>query len=425
MDALSGTLMSDPMDNTGASVRELLTELIASVSLSSEESIPEIVLATPDVRIPASAKPETARSILGLILHLCGRQLSIREPITLQLRSLPTNVDVAWVLPASPVFQVVFKNLLAGQDHAMTARSIQAAPDMLVTLLLAQKLAAQMRGRLWVQQDDRSHVSIHISFFPSPNAATLGKESPTVLIIEDTKPIGLLLDLYLRLAGYKTLVATDGITGLEIAEEQQPDLITLDVMMPRKDGWEVLRELKSKPHTAGIPVVIISVLKDRQVGFEFGAADYLPKPVVREDLVACVKRLTTTLAVSNRQWAGSRANPVYLGSDKAMEGVLKDAFPGSPALSIDPAAPHLLDDLLTMDSLPDCFAIDLRENPGKALSALVRLRLSDAFEQVPAVLIGPKREMDNLRTFTSEIVDAYFTPEEFSEGNLRKLFAPR
>ena len=79
--------------------------------------------------------------------------------------------------------------------------------------------------------------------------------------------------------------ATNGEEGFALARTLQPRLITLDVMMPSMDGWSVLTALKADPTTFGIPVVMISIVEDRQMGFALGAAEYLTKPIDRNRLV--------------------------------------------------------------------------------------------------------------------------------------------
>ena len=78
--------------------------------------------------------------------------------------------------------------------------------------------------------------------------------------------------------------AEDAPTAVIEAERLQPDVIVLDVLMPGMDGWAVLRSLKADPLTAAIPVVVVSMLEDRDVGFALGAADYLTKPVKMQEL---------------------------------------------------------------------------------------------------------------------------------------------
>jgi CheY-like chemotaxis protein/anti-sigma regulatory factor (Ser/Thr protein kinase) len=101
----------------------------------------------------------------------------------------------------------------------------------------------------------------------------------TVLVIEDDAAAVRLLRAYLDHAGYAVRVAGDGPTGLAEAMSDPPDAIVLDVILPGIDGWEVLRRLKLDPRSASIPVVMVTVVDEQEVGLALGAVDYLVKPI--------------------------------------------------------------------------------------------------------------------------------------------------
>ncbi len=111
----------------------------------------------------------------------------------------------------------------------------------------------------------------------------------TVLVIDDDPSARDLTRRILTKEGYDILEAADGETGLRIAGERFPDLITLDVLMPGLDGWAVLSRLKADPDLATIPVVLLSVVEDRNMGFALGATEYLTKPIDRKRLVTILK----------------------------------------------------------------------------------------------------------------------------------------
>lgn len=119
-----------------------------------------------------------------------------------------------------------------------------------------------------------------------------GVERQLVLVVEDDPRAATLLTLYLSRGGYHARVSTDGEQALEQARELQPDAITLDILLPTLDGWEVLRALKLDSTTRDIPVIIASIIDDRDLGFALGATDYFVKPVEREALLARLDRFT-------------------------------------------------------------------------------------------------------------------------------------
>ncbi|MFN7935685.1 MAG: ATP-binding protein [Bryobacteraceae bacterium] len=116
------------------------------------------------------------------------------------------------------------------------------------------------------------------------------RTAPVILIVEDDPSSGELLASYLESEGYSIATASSGIEAVRKAREIRPDVITLDVLMPLRSGWEALHELKTSPGTTEIPAIIISVMDEKQMAFTLGADEYLVKPVSRDDLVAAVKR---------------------------------------------------------------------------------------------------------------------------------------
>jgi len=121
---------------------------------------------------------------------------------------------------------------------------------------------------------------------PDPAAPGAG----TVLVIDDEAAIRDLMQRFLAKEGFRVAVAAGGEEGLRLARELRPDAITLDVMMPGMDGWAVLSALKADPDVADIPVVMLTIVDDKNLGYALGASDYLTKPIDRERLVTVLKQ---------------------------------------------------------------------------------------------------------------------------------------
>lgn len=112
----------------------------------------------------------------------------------------------------------------------------------------------------------------------------------TVLVVDDNAGMLELFQRYLADQAFRLIGAPDGAEGLRLAQEQQPDVIILDVMMPRQDGWEVLQLLQNRPATRNIPVIVCSVLDDPELAYSLGAVEFLPKPVTRARLLGALNR---------------------------------------------------------------------------------------------------------------------------------------
>ena len=119
-------------------------------------------------------------------------------------------------------------------------------------------------------------------------------ERPVILIADDNQDVVMLLRSYLRPLDSEILVARDGEEALAVAQSRLPDVVLLDVMMPRRSGWEVCQALKGVQRTAGIAVVLVTgrgEVKDRLTGLQVGADDYLVKPFDRDQVVNRIRAL--------------------------------------------------------------------------------------------------------------------------------------
>jgi len=133
-------------------------------------------------------------------------------------------------------------------------------------------------------EPDADHV------VPQP-ASRVDGAGPTVLVIDDDPDMGELMRRMLERRGYRIAVAQDGGDGLEMARTLRPVAITLDVVMPRMDGWAVLRALKEDPELADIPVILLSMAGDRRLGSALGATEHLSKPVDQDRLLEILARV--------------------------------------------------------------------------------------------------------------------------------------
>src|SRR5690606_5616864 len=120
-------------------------------------------------------------------------------------------------------------------------------------------------------------------------AAATAARSAAVLVVDDDPTVRELMQRYLEKEGFEVLTAANGVEALARAREVRPAAITLDVMMPDIDGWTVLSALKGDPALADIPVVLATIVDDRQRGYALGATDYLVKPIDREQLARILR----------------------------------------------------------------------------------------------------------------------------------------
>ena len=115
-----------------------------------------------------------------------------------------------------------------------------------------------------------------------------------ILVVDDERHIVRLVEVNLQRAGYEVVTAFDGVEALEKVQSEKPDMIVLDVMMPRKDGFEVLQDLQANPGTADIPVIMLTAkAQDADIfrGWSSGVSSYLTKPFNPRELLTFVERI--------------------------------------------------------------------------------------------------------------------------------------
>jgi CheY-like chemotaxis protein len=170
--------------------------------------------------------------------------------------------------------------LITFQSAAASAPSPVERPE--IRLSVAHALIEAQGGRL---ETDHAHGCWRAQLqLPAG-------ELQAILVIDDNQDIIALLRRYLAGHALAVVGASQGEEALRLATELQPRLITLDVMMPSRDGWEILQQLKQSPATRAIPVVICSVLYEPELAQVMGASDYLTKPVSQEDFLKLLRRL--------------------------------------------------------------------------------------------------------------------------------------
>ncbi len=232
--------------------------------------------------------------------------------------------------------------------------------------------------------------------------------SPLVLVVDDDKATRELITRGLQKEGFRVLVAASGEEALRLARAKRPDVISLDVLMPGMDGWTVLRSLKGDPLTSSIPVVMVSMLDDRDIGRALGAADYLTKPFDREKLILSLRRF--------RQ--GSSPRPVLVVEDdpatrevvrRALERdgwIVSEAENGRSALESLARA------------VPDLIVLDLMMPEMDGFEFVAELRRTESGRRIPVVVVTAKEITAEDRARLNGQVRRIFHKGSFSREEL-------
>ena len=202
----------------------------------------------------------------------------------------------------------------------------------------------------------------------------------TILIVDDEKSTHDLLERELSSAGYHIMHAAGGREGLRLAKQARPDVITLDIIMPDLDGWSVLKALKADPDLCDIPVVLVTIMRDRDLGFALGAADYITKPLDRDVLMRVVGRHVR---------GDGRAQVLVVDDDPKTRDMLRrtlqkagctvaEAANGSEAIeALERAKPALI-------------LLDLMMPGMDGFEVLEKLHGDEAWREVPVIIVTAK-----------------------------------
>ncbi|MEX2117194.1 MAG: response regulator [Bacteroidota bacterium] len=230
-------------------------------------------------------------------------------------------------------------------------------------------------------------------------ARTIGPDTGTrILCIDDDPDATEILRSYLVPDGYNVTVAFSGDEGIKLARTMKPALITLDIMMPQKDGWQVLRELKRDPATKDIPVIIHSMIDNKPLAMSLGAIDVMPKPVDSRQLLQRVQKVVKSddqfvLVVDD--------NKDYTQAMKEMLEV--EGFSVRVANSGEEALEEL------KKAVPAVIFLDVVMPGMDGFQVVRRLQSNDAWRKIPVVILSGKeltdRERDMLQSSITEVIN--------------------
>jgi PAS domain S-box-containing protein len=204
--------------------------------------------------------------------------------------------------------------------------------------------------------------------------ATAGQK--TVLVVEDEPDILALIRYHLKAQGYRVITAALGEEALAKASTERPDLITLDILLPDRDGFDVLQALKANPRTADIPVLILSIVQDAESGFRLGAVDYLTKPIDEQRLIGSVRSILD-----------HKARVLIAEDDVDAAGLLAQMLESNGFLT-SVAADGYETLAIARREKPGLILLDLRMPGMDGYEALVRLKRDEETRDVPIIAMS-------------------------------------
>lgn len=220
----------------------------------------------------------------------------------------PTKVFVA-VTDEGPGIARHNHELIFDQFRQIDGSSTREGQGTGLGLALCRQLIQLHGGHIWVESEEKKGstfiftLPIHRHSEPHSHSDWTDrlKSEATILVVEDDVQSYHLLRRYLEGAGFQTQHIPTGNGVLDEARRLKPLAITLDVMLPGKDGWEVLQELKSDPVTCGIPVFVISIVDNKELAYRLNADDYFVKPIDRHQFIERMRGLVESSPLPVRQ----------------------------------------------------------------------------------------------------------------------------
>ncbi len=215
-------------------------------------------------------------------------------------------------------------------------------------------------------------------FVPRPSVE-ISPAQKTILVVDDEPDVVAMIADYLSQVGYFPMTATSGAQALELAEKHRPFAITLDILMPDMDGFEVLQRLKENPVTRDIPTIIISMKDDKEVGFALGAVGYITKPVNKDRLIAEINKI-----------GGRSPHAIMVVDDNEFERREISQIINQEGMQAVAAANGLQCMEIIAKSIPDVLVLDLIMPDMDGFEVLERVRNEPATRHLPVIVVTAK-----------------------------------
>jgi GAF domain-containing protein/CheY-like chemotaxis protein len=273
-------------------------------------------------------------------------------------------------------------------------------------LALSRRLCRMMGGDVTVESQAglgstftiRLPALVHAPSEEPAGAAVSTHDGPdvgTVLVIDDEAAVRDLMQRFLTKEGFRVVPAATGEEGLRLARDLRPDAITLDVMMPGMDGWAVLSALKADPDVADIPVVMLTIVDDRNLGYALGASDYLTKPIERERLVTVLDKYRRDLPV------------LVVDDDAAVRQLLRRMLEPEGYAVVEAENGRVALERLR-DLTPSVVLLDLMMPEMDGFEFVTEFRRHEAWRAIPIVVVTAKdlsgEDRDRLNGYVQKIL---------------------
>ena len=252
---------------------------------------------------------------------------------------------------------------------------------------MVEMMGGSIRGESEYGKGSRFHFVLPVKEMPAPKGAPgilpqeLAPGMRLVLIIDDEYEAQKILKTYLKNEGYEVIQAYNFLEAMELARKYRPFAITLDMVMPGKDGWDILHALKHDPLTEAIPVICVSILDNREMGLSLGAVEYLVKPVDKDEFIRELRRLAKDRPICDILIIDDDPKAVALLSQYFQEVDdyrVRKAYGGKEGLA------------KVKEQGPDLIILDLMMPEVDGFEVISHLKKSEETKHIPIIIVSGK-----------------------------------
>jgi adenylate cyclase len=371
-------------------VSELLKDIECTVAVLAQKNGNTLIVEGPDVALEMCADITRCKQIvLNLLSNACKFTQAGTVSLAVHVEQSDARDWLVWDVSDTGIglspkqIGGLFREFT--QADASTTRKYGGTG---LGLAISKRLAEAMGGGISVESElgvgTTFTVRLPIAAKRCPKATAKepseraeGPSSNTILVIDDEATTREVMQRFLSREGFDVIAVASGQEGLERARELRPAVITLDVMMPGLNGWEVLQQLKADPELAGIPVVMLTILDEKKKGLSLGAAEYATKPIDR----GALRRILARYRGHDRS-----GGVLVVEDDVATRELLHDTL-RSDGWSVRTADNGVAALAALEQDIPALLILDLMMPEMNGFEVLEHLRAHEAYRSIPVVVI--------------------------------------